>query len=51
MVKSRMAQGQQISCVIHPDAHGLVVTVREVFIRTRCGAPGYQLGTGEIIEI
>ena len=51
MVMAKTSHSHRIACVIHPQAVGLVDTPQLGSIRTRCGEPGYQLDTGEIINL
>jgi hypothetical protein len=51
LVKVKNSHSHRISCVIHPDAEGLVITENLGNIRTEKGECGYQLNTGEIIKI
>lgn len=50
LVKAKTSHEHRIACVIHPEAVGLVETAHLGSIRTRCGEPGYQLNTGELIN-
>lgn len=50
LVKDKTRHDYRISCVIHPDANGLVNTEHMGSIRTLIGEPGYQLDTGEIVH-
>lgn len=51
LVKQKNSHDHRISCVIHPDADGIIFTDNFGNIRTEKGDCGYQLNTGEIIKI
>lgn len=51
IVKQKNSHEYRISCVIHPDADGVIQTDNLGNIRTEKGECGYQLNTGEIIKL
>ena len=51
LVKSKNSHSYRISCVIHPEADGVVITDNMGNIRTEKGECAYQLNTGEVIKI
>ena len=51
LVISKNSHEHRISCVIHPDAEGVIETPNMGNIRTDKGIASYQLNTGEIILI
>lgn len=42
---------RRISCVVHPDAEGIVESPKFGGIRTEAGPAGYVLSTGEKIDL
>lgn len=42
---------RRITCIVHPEAVGIVESDKFGGIRTEVGAPGYVLSTGERIAI
>jgi hypothetical protein len=51
LVLAKNSHDYRISCVIHPDADGVIETPNLGNIRTDKGIASYQLNTGEIILI
>ena len=51
LVLAKNSHDCRISCVIHPDAEGVIETPNLGNIRTDKGIASYQLNTGEIILI
>jgi hypothetical protein len=51
IVHMRNSWERRISCVVHPQAVGIVVSDKFGGIRTEQGPAGYVLSTGERIEI
>lgn len=49
IVRKKNSHDHRISCVIHPEADGVIQTDNLGNIRTEKGSIGYQLNTGEII--
>lgn len=50
-MQAKTSHAHRIACAIHPDAVGVIDTVHLGSIRTRCGEPGYQLSTGEVVSV
>jgi hypothetical protein len=42
---------RRITCVMHPDAEGIIESPQFGGIRTELGEPGYVLQTGEKVAI
>ena len=51
LVKQKNSHDHRISCVIHPDADGIISTDNLGNIRTEKGECGYVLNTGEFIKL
>lgn len=51
MVHALNSWDRRISCVVHPDAVGVVESAKFGNIRTEHGPAGYVLSTGEKINV